>query len=222
MSFIDDLKKPLPSASTRQLPEDEVVHESVEDMDDNYGVEDLDNMGNDDMKIPDDLEKPDSMELSPDEDAEADALINIAATPVVMKELLGQESVDAFRESAEFDIAIREGFALEGQKDIFTDFTSELFTEAKFYTKNQVKFTKEARTNQLFEVCVQAIARAKNDPVYIKLAKVQELRRKLKAVLRQRYKQPAMKKAKEYVLRLRKSNSPSLAKIAETITNNKN
>ena len=90
---------------------------------------------------------------------------------------------------------------------------------AKFYNKNTVRFTKQARTNQLFEVCVLACARAKKDPQYMKLAKVQQLRRKLIAVLRQRYKAPAMKKAKEYIIRLRQSKSPILAKAADKLMN---
>lgn len=219
MSFIDALRKPLPSATIEEpvleAPVVDPVQEGVDDIEDmEIDVEEKDPVMD---EIIDDFEKPESLELTPEEEADADSMINIAATPILLKEVLSQEAVDDFLESAEFDIAVEEGFALEGTKDNFESFTGELFTEAKFYNKNQVRFTKEARTNQLFEICIQAIARAKNDPVYFKLAKVQTLRRKLKAVLRQRYKAPAMKKAKEYIVRMRRSKAPTLANAAKKI-----
>lgn len=219
MSFIDALRKPLPSATIEEpvleAPVVDPVQEGVDDIEDmEIDVEEKDPVMD---EIVDDFEKPESLELTPEEEADADSMINIAATPILLKEVLSQEAVDDFLESAEFDIAVEEGFALEGTKDNFESFTGELFTEAKFYNKNQVRFTKEARTNQLFEICIQAIARAKNDPVYFKLAKVQTLRRKLKAVLRQRYKAPAMKKAKEYIVRMRRSKAPTLANAAKKI-----
>lgn len=212
MSFLDKLRTPLPSS----VVEEPVVESTLEPV---VEAEDItiDEPEVGEELFEDDFEKPESLELTPEEEAEADSIINIAATPVILKEVLTQESVDAFVESAEFDIAVEEGFALEGTKDNFCSVTGELFTEAKFYNKNQMRLTKEARTNQLFEICVQAIARAKNDPVYFKLAKVQELRRKLKAVLRQRYKAPAMKKAKEYIVRMRRSKAPTIANAAKKI-----
>jgi len=226
MSFLDKLREPLPSSVEEPVVESAIenpvieepeVTEPVTESPDDITIDAGEDPVLDDPEFKDDLEKPESFELTPEEEAEADSIINIAATPVILKEVLTQEAVDAFVESADFDIAVSEGFALEGTKDNFTSVTGELFTEAKFYSKNQVRFTKEARTNQLFEICVQAIARAKNDPVYTKLAKVQELRRKLKAVLRQRYKAPAMKKAKEYIVRLRRSKSATIANAAKKI-----
>ena len=216
MSFFDKLRDPLPSNTTpvKESSETEFVKEGMDDPEDITINPDVDP---EELETVDDFERPESFELSPEEDAEADAMINIAATPVILKEFLSQEAVKEFLESADFDIAVEEGLALEGTKVTFESVTSELFTEAKFYSKNQVRFTKEARTNQLFEICVQAIARAKNDPVYLKLAKVQNMRRKLKAVLRQRYKAPAMKKAKEYIVRLRRSKSPVISNVAKKI-----
>lgn len=209
MSFLDRLREPEYDTFSRDF-------DSLEEDDNMDDIDDIEDIQVDDTV--DNYEKPENgLEMSPEEESEADSIINIAATPVIMKEVLTQESVDAFVESGEFDIAIEEGFCLEGTKDSFTSATSDLFTEAKFYNQNQMRLTKEARTNQLFEICVQAIARAKNDPVYFKLAKVQELRRKLKAVLRQRYKAPAMKKAKEYVMRLKRSKAPTIANVAKKI-----
>lgn len=226
MSFLDDLRNPLPS---RVSPEP--VKEGADDTipGEDLGVNDLevpvvgadpelDLPDDDDDEVDDDLERPESLELTPEEDAEADSIINIAATPVILSDTLAKESVRDFVNSNEFDIAVEEGFCMEGTKDSFLANDNSIFMEAKFYNKNVVRFTKQARTNQLFEICVQAIARAKGDPVYTKLYKVQVMRRKLKAVLRQRYKAPAMKKAKEYIIRMRKSASPTLANAAKAMT----
>jgi len=210
MSFLDTLRNPLPSMDDYTF---ESFSDGMEDMDDVNGLE----PDNNDSGFVDDLEKPENLELTPEEDAEADSIIDIAATPVVLKEVLTQEAVNAFVESGEFDIAIDEGFALEGMKDNFASYTPELFTEAKLYQKTKIQLDQRARTNQLFEICVQAIARAKNDPVYFKLAKVQDLRRHLKATLRQRYKAPAMKKAKEYIIRMKRSKAPTIANAAKKL-----
>lgn len=218
MSFLDELRNPLPSRN------DPYFREGIDEINNGYEDDEAGYDDNDDITTPvenddvnDDMEKPENgLELNPDEDAEADSIINIAATPIILKDVLSQDEVNEFAESSEFDIAVDEGFAMEAFRSNFM-VDNSLFMEAKFYQKNMVRFTKQARTNQLFEVCVQAIARAKRDPVYFKLAKVQGMRRRLKAVLRQRYKQPAMKKAKEYVMRLRRSKSPTIANAAKQI-----
>lgn len=211
MSFLDLLNQPLPSASDDyttesafgiDLPTDD--DDEVMDLDTNIGA------GDNAFGVITGEENPD---LSPEEDAEADKLINLAATPVVLKEELSPEEVTEFAQGYEYGIACDEGFLLEECENEFLSSPS-MFTEAKFYNKNMVRMTKEARTNQLFEICVQAIARAKNDPIYWKLHKVQIARRRLKGMLRQKYKAPAMKKAREYLIRLRASKSPVLSKAA--------
>ena len=211
MSFLDMLNKPLPSASSTMYREfgdigDDLREEEPLDLDDNI-------QSSEEEPITASLIGGSGPELSPEEDEEADKLINLAATPVVLKEELSPEEITEFAESYEYQIACDEGFLLESCEAEFFN-TASLITEAKFYNKNMVRMTKEARTNQLFEICVQAIARAKNDPIYWKLHKVQIARRRLKGLLRERYKGPAMKKAREYLIRLRASKSPVLAKAA--------
>lgn len=212
-SFLDLLNGPLPSAS--------VMTEGFSD-EDEEAVRLASSLTADaPSQMPeDDDDDTEEVELSPEEDAEADSIINLAATPIVLKEELTPSEVKEFAESEEYSIAVDEGFAFESADETFACTVGDIFvaTEAaKFSNKNIVRFTKEARTNQLFEVCVQACARAKNDPMYWKLHKVQELRRKIKAVLRVRYKGPAMKKAKEYLIRLRQSKSPTMAKAASKL-----
>ena len=235
MSFIDDIKANIGLNSYTESVENEEQGEEVTEgldelmdtaasaastdldecgdgeLDDGAGLEDEDD------GLEDTFDKPESFELSPEEDAEADAMIDVAATPIVLKELIASESVKNFCNSAEFDIAVQEGVATEGMKNAFDITMDDFFTEAQFYNKNMVRFTKQARTNQLFEICVQACARAKGDPIYAKLEKVQKLRRTYKAILRQRYRGPAMAKAKAYIQRLKSSKAPTLAKAANKL-----
>lgn len=217
-NFFDLLNSPLPSSMFMEDFSDEdaeavSIAASIVDDEDDDDDDDIEPAGEPIIGSSD-------SELTPEEDAEADSIIDLAATPIVLKEELTPAEVKEFAESYEYDIAVEEGFMYEGGQDTLAQDSADIFaaTEAsKFYNKNVVRFTKQARTNQLFEVCVLACARAKKDPNYIKLAKVQRLRRKLKAILRQKYKAPAMKKAREYIIRLRQSRSPILSKAADKL-----
>ena len=209
MAFLDALKTPLPSATFRgTLPEN---------MDDELNRMEADA----DVDL---TQIPEDTELSEAEEDEASRIIDLAATSVVLKDTLGMDAVREFAESSEFEIACDEGFFLEGAKTPLLESTSivfleagESFLESKFYQKNSVRMTKASKLNQLFEICVQAIARAKNDAIMRKLERLQELRRKYKAILRQRYKTQAMKQSKMYLQRLQKSSSPTLQKAANTM-----
>lgn len=209
MSFLDKLTKPLPSAV--------VPPTAAADVDD-----ELDNL---EAEADIDLTQiPEDTELSDVEEDEVARIVDLAATSVVLKETLGMDAVREFAESPEFEVACDEGFFLEGAKApllestslLFLD-TGDTFLESKFYQKNSVRLTKQSKLNQLFEICVQAIARAKNDPIMRKLERIQVLRRKYKAILRQRYKTQSMKQSKMYLQRLRQSKSPTLQKAANTM-----
>lgn len=209
MSFLDKLTKPLPSAV--------VPPTAAADVDD-----ELDNL---EAEADIDLTQiPEDTELSDVEEDEVARIVDLAATSVVLKETLGMDAVREFAESPEFEVACDEGFFLEGAKVplyestslLFLD-TGDTFLESKFYQKNSVRLTKQSKLNQLFEICVQAIARAKNDAIMRKLERIQVLRRKYKAILRQRYKTQAMKQSKMYLQRLRQSKSPTLQKAASTM-----
>lgn len=238
MSFNDIMKQPLPSKKEEVVTEstvEETVESPVEDVVTEEEipvpvVNDEPEMDLSDDVTEDELDEVDSVtsdadaELTPEEDIEADRIIDLAATPIILRNELSTESVREFCESEEFQIACDEGLLEESTMDTLLEsmgdlFNDEVFTEAKFFSKNKVQFTKEARMNQLFEVCVQAVARAKKDPLYFKLAKVQKLRRNLKAQLRVKYRAAAMKKAKEYLARLRKSRSNVIANMANKVFN---
>ena len=235
MSFKDIMSQPLPSQK------EGVMTESV--LDDNTEVvtgedipvpvvndDDIDPTLDDDV-TPEDIDDvntltddDENVELSPEEELEANRIIDLAATPIILKNELGTDALQEFCNSDDYTTAVDEGLLEESSLDMLLEsmgdlFNDEVYTEAKFFSKNKVQFTKEARMNQLFEVCVQAVARAKKDPLYFKLAKVQKLRRNLKAKLRAKYRTAAMKKAKEYLVRLKKSRSGVLSNMANKMFN---
>lgn len=192
--FTDALKRPLPS----QINADPKVDPEIEDNDPG-------------------LDEPvEPVELTPEEEKEADRCIDLAATPVMLKNVLGDEEVKEFVMTTDFDVACMEGFMTESfSNDVMKP---SFFTEAKIYNKTKVQFDKKARFAQLFEISVLGCARAKNDPDYIRYQKVLAMRRKLRKRLRAKYKNPALKRAKFYLQRLRRSGSGVLSKVAKAIT----
>lgn len=139
-------------------------------------------------------------ELTPDESQRVDDTMNAVATPLLLKSELSEEEIKEFTESADCDIAEAEGFLTE---------------------RTIVKFDKNAKKSQLYEVAVFACAREKNDPLYRKLETVWKMERILKAKLRKKYNAPAQKKVKEYLARAKKSKSGILAKIASKLSGGK-
>ena len=108
-----------------------------------------------------------------------------------------EEELKEFVEGVDFDIAVAEG----------------LMTE-----RTIVKFDKNAKRAQLFEIAVASCAREKKDPLYRKLETCYKMERVLKAKLRKKYDAPARKRVKEYLDRARKSKSGILARIANKLS----
>ncbi|HAU83985.1 MAG TPA: hypothetical protein DCW90_00170 [Lachnospiraceae bacterium] len=232
MAFADLLNRPLPS---RVKKEEQSVLESVdglvteseldeilgndddpetpEDAGDN--VLDIDHDDDDDEPV-DDGDK-EEVELSPEESDEAERILNLVATPVVIKDVLGDDAVKEFAESGDLEIAINEGLMTESG-ELGLEMDDDLFTESRFVPKTKVKFSLKDRLSQLFEISVLSCARAHRDPKYTKLVKIQKARRILKNDLRARYKSEAMKKAKGYLAKLKKSKSNVLSDIAKKFT----
>lgn len=141
---------------------------------------------------------PECDTLTPDESQRVDDIMNTVATPMLIAdELKDDESLKEFVESMDSDIAIAEGFLTE---------------------KTIVKFDKNAKRAQLYEVAVAAVAREKNDPLYRKLETVYKMERVLKAKLRKKYHSQANAKVKEYLARARNSRSGLLSRIANKIS----
>ena len=234
MAFADLLNRPLPS---RVRKEEQSVLESVdglvteseldeilgtgseeetpEDAGDN--VLDIDHVDDDDDEPDDDDNDKEEVELSPEESDEAERILNLVATPVVLKDVLGDDAVKEFAESGDLEIAINEGLMTESG-ELGLELDNDLFTESRFVPKTKVKFSLKDRLSQLFEISVLSCARAHRDPKYTKLVKIQKARRILKNDLRARYKSEAMKKAKGYLARLKKSKSNVLSDIAKKFT----
>lgn len=225
MAFQDLLNKPLPSAGKAKP-----ITEGFDGYD-NFEENNIDgDLANDlaataevdDPEEPVPPMDPDEVELSPEESEEADRIINLTATPIVLKDALADKEMKEFAESVDFDIAVNEGYMMESDAShltgdtFFEAFDNDLFMEAKFANKTKVQFSLKDRLSQLFEISVLGCARAKNDPDYIRLVKLQKARRTLKARLRQKYRQPATQKARMYLQRLKKSRSGVLSKVANT------
>ena len=134
--------------------------------------------------------------LSPDESQRVDDKMNAIATPMLLADELDECDMKEFVESTDCDIAIAEGFLTE---------------------RTIVKFDKNAKRAQLYEVAVRSIAQEKNDPLWRKLETVYKMERILKAKLRKKYHSQANAKVKEYLARAKKSKSGILSRIAAKI-----
>lgn len=218
--FSELLARPLPSAQNK------VVEESVKDDIMLEGCETKEGCGEEKCgeegclggSLSDDLETPApsvgvdplatpvtadtsvdaEVQLTPDEDRRVDDTINAVATPILIQDELKTEAeIDEFVESVDSDIAVSEGFLTE---------------------KTIVRFDKNAKKAQLYEVAVAACAREHKDPLYKKLETVYKMERVLKAKLRKKYHAEATRKVKEYLARAKKSKSGILARIAKKIT----
>lgn len=139
----------------------------------------------------------DNVELSPEESKRVDDTMDAVATPILLKSELTEEEMTEFVESADADIAEAEGFLTE---------------------KTIIKFDKNAKKAQLYEIAVASVAREKKDPLYKKLQTVYKMERIIKAKLRKKYHAPAQQKVKEYLARAKKSKSSVLSKIINKIT----
>lgn len=195
---IDDVDGELDDFDISDLSDDE-----LDELEDDINNSDIDDAAGD----------VEDVDLTPDEEREADNLMSLAATTELIRdELNATERAEFFSDVDQAQTAVLEGFLLD------TDVTAELMTEAKFFNKTRVQFSKEDRKRQLFSVAVNASARAHNDRDFIKLQKIQKIRRVLKARLAKKYRSEALTRVKVYMKRLKQSKSPVLSKIGEKIS----
>lgn len=151
-----------------------------------------------DVELPNTLSNPtDSTDLTPEEDRRVDDTMNAVATPILMQSEMTESEINEFVESVDGDIAVNEGFLTE---------------------RTIIKFDKNARRAQLYEVAVAAVAREKKDPLYKKLVTVYKLERTIKAKLRKKYHTQANLKVKQYLKRARQSKSGILARAAAKLS----
>lgn len=238
---MDDVTKEMDSEikkldmTTEDSDDDENIEDvedpsdDVDDLDDidlgSLSDEELEELEADlrDSDLDDVTDDIDPVELTADEEREADDLMSLAGTTELLKSELNVEERAAFLESTtETQIAVFEGFLLESDVVTITessDETSEedVMTEAKMYHKTSVRFSAEDRKAQLYAVAINVSARAHNDPDFIKLQRVQKMRRVLKRKLQKKYHAEAVKRMKVYFNRLKSSRSSVLAAIGKKI-----
>lgn len=157
----------------------------------------------DDFKVdtPDNADVvPNAQPLSPEQDQRVDDIMNIAGTQALLQSELTESEIIEFVESIDSDVVVAEGFLTE---------------------KTIVKFDKNAKKAQLYEIAVAAVAKEHNDPLFKKLTTVYKMERILKAKLRKKYHAEATKKVKEYLARAKKSKSNVLSRIVNKITGKK-
>lgn len=247
MRFDDILNKNLPSENPYDLPDDgddyfspkaneackkegcrredgedydlDDIPDDIEDDLDDIDIDDIEDedITEDDLSAIDDDDEVD-VDLDDDEEVEADKIMSLAATPILLdKELTDDETVESVID--EFPTLVNEGFMFESDLNMIVDnSTNSLFEERAFAPKTKVQFSEKDRRKQLFEVGVQASARAANDPKYWKLQKVYKMERQLKADLRQKYRGEALKRVKTYIRRLKASKSKIMNNLANKLT----
>lgn len=206
----DEVKDAAEETDDLEELNDDELERLADELSDGLNPEDLDAI--DDMD--DDLE-----ELTPSQDAEADDMMNIAATTQLLQNGLSEEDRRSLVESVnELKILVDEGFLLESDLDAILG-NDETVTEKSWYaTRQRIELGKEARLKQLYSVAVFAEARARNDADYRKLQKVYKMRNILRSRLEKKYQGPAKKRVREYVARLRSSKNKTLAKMGNEMS----
>lgn len=196
--------------------EDELKNSDIDDVTINI-VDDDDDIDDDDDD--DDSDDETEVKLTPAEDKEADDMMSLAATTQLVQSELNEDEQKKFYESSiDAPVAVYEGFLLESDVDAFLNSEDNMYTEAKkFYSKNVVRFTKQARMHQLYAIAVNVSARAHNDPLYNVYQKILRKRRILREKLDKKYHNEAVKRMKVYLKRLTSSKSPVLNKIGKNL-----
>ena len=158
--------------------------------------------------------------LEGEDDTDADNMMTIVATPMILNDTLTEEEARDFLESGDADIAIAEDLLLEEAMDeMVSDLYAsgdQAYTESAFASPNRpYKMTKKARFNQLYELSLQIEARYHHDPFVPRIEKAYKIERQIKAGWRKRYGALAKKRAMNYLKRLMHSNSKGLKKAAK-------
>lgn len=156
--------------------------------------------------------------LSPEEEIDADDMMNLAATTMLVKdELSVDERVAFLKNTDEINTAINEGFLTDAdvtemamELDMLKD---DVVTEAKYNNRMIIKLDAASKKKQLYALAVNVSAAAHNDRDYIKLKKVMKMRKILRAKLAKKYHGEATKRMKIYFKRLNASKSSTLNSI---------
>jgi len=163
----------------------------------------------DDLVADDDIEV-DNDDLSPEDEMEADDMMSLAATTMLVKdELNAQERADFVTNEAA--IAVNESFMTAS--DVISLKDNSYFTEAKYNNRMRIQLNKDAKLKQLRALAVLIRARQTGDPDFVKYKKATKVKKLLFARMARKHGTKADKMAKVYLNRLMKSKSPTLSKI---------
>lgn len=179
-----------------------------------------DNLKDDDDEEDDDVEQ---VRLNPDEEIEADNLMQVAGTAsLIRSEMNMDERAEFLESSADLTTAKLEGFINDSVIQEMEEMSKpidleETFQEAKIYNKNTVRLNKEARLAQLFAIAVYSSARAHNDPEYKKWKKAKKVARYYSANMRRKYKSEATKRMRVLFARLKSSKSPIVKDLGKKV-----
>lgn len=156
--------------------------------------------------------------LTPAEQEEADDMMGIAATTVLVNDELNKDEKKKFIESAvDVKAAINEGLLLESDINEMAC-SLGLVTEGNNYNKKMIiRLDKQAKQKQLYAIAVNVSAAAHNDPQYRQLKKLNRMRRILRAKLDRKYHTEAVRRMRVYYKRLISSRSTPLASIGKDL-----
>jgi hypothetical protein len=189
---------------------DDLSDEELAELDKDLGGEALDTVAG--------VDDTDEEHLSPDEEIEADDMMSVAATSMLVNDELNTEEKTSFvSNESEVTTVINEGFMTESDINSIAN-DCNLIQEANNYNQKMIiRLNAEAKKKQLYAVAVNVSAAAHNDPDYRKLRKVMHARKILRERLAKKYHVEAMKRMKIYFKRLRSSRSSVLKKIADKV-----
>lgn len=219
------------------------IDDEMDDIDDEDDIDDIDlsDISDDDldamahsmrMDDMDDITPGDDddapVKLTPDEEVDADDMMQIAGSAALIRDELNANERAEFLENAqEVHTAIVEGFltnmTLQDLKDScntmqVTESSEESeYTEAKMYSKTVVHFSKDARMRQLYAIAINSSARAHNDPDYLRYVKASRLKRFYRGKLRKKYHAEATKRMKVLFARLKASKSPTIKQLSKNM-----
>lgn len=235
-------KEPMEVPEPENLGEEEVQKESGDEDDDDYSEvndlatnafseeeddEDLSDLSDEELaqldkeltgNIDDETDNDDAVVLSPEEEKEADDMMSIAATTVLINnEMNADEKVKFLESQLDTTIAINEGLLLESD---INEMAMEcgIMTEANNYSKKMIiRLDKNARMKQLYALAINVCAAAHGDPDYAKKKKLMKMKKVLNARLEKKYHAEAVKRAKVYMKRLMNSKSKPLNDLGKKI-----
>jgi hypothetical protein len=191
-------------------------------------IEDIENMSDEelsalDAELSDDqfssfANDEDEVTLTPAEQQEADDMMGIAATTVLVNDELNKGEKKKFIESTtDVKAAINEGLMLESDINEMAA-SLGLYTEGNNYNKKMIiRLDREAKQKQLYAIAVNVSAAAHNDTDYVKLKKLNRMRKIIRAKLDRKYHSEATRRMRAYYKRLVTSNSAPLAAIGKDL-----